>query len=269
VLEEYFGTESNPEFNMLFDCDSVFSCLRSVQSGKDFTGNTLTVKAPYISAAFANYVGASGDYFNRLGYVFKDNTAKLNQSVALMLLRTTVPFVYFGNEIGIDDGAFNWKLVEEQNLNPESTLNLTKAIISLRNSNSAFRNGNVVKFTSTDPEQKNVLSYAIYSDKKMYLMVFNFDEDEVKEISFYQNGLLKKDKSLQVLIGPETADSVSFNEETVDFYNLQPNTFRVYEFSSTPVAQIFVSEKIPVEVPETEESEETVANDAKTVAENN
>ena len=267
VLEEYFGSEAKPEFNMLFDCDSVFSCLKSVQSGKDFTGNTLTVKAPYISAAFANYIGASSDYFNRLGYVFSDNKAKLKQSIALMLLRTTVPFIYFGNETGIADGEFNWKIVDEQNENAESPLYLTKSLISLRNENTEFKKGNVVKFTSTTPEQKNVISYAIYSDKKLFLMVFNFSEDVIEKISFYQNGLLNTNKQLQVLIGPDTSACVDFNDEFVSFNKLQPNAFRVYELSDKTVNQLFVSEKIPVEKTEAEDSSDEKSENEETKAE--
>ena len=98
-------------------------------------------------------------------------------------------------------------------------------------------------------------------------MVFNFSEDVIEKISLYQNGLLNTNKQLQVLIGPDTSACVDFNDEFVSFNKLQPNAFRVYELSDKTVNQLFVSEKIPVEKTEAEESSDEKSENEETKAE--
>ena len=238
LLELYFGTHQIPEFNMLFDYDAILTVIKSVLSGRDFTAGTLTVKEPFVSASFANYLGATDDYFNRIGYIFKDDVVKTNQTIALNVLRTSVPFVYFGNELALDKGEFDWKKVEKQENSSNSTLLLTQNLLKLRKSCSAFVEGIVSKLSSTDGENK-VLAYVISNSKNSFVCVFNFSEEKVDEISFYQNKMFNENDSFYSLICSDQEESIAISEEEISFANLLPNSFKLYSVNDDSYAKNF------------------------------
>lgn len=248
ALELYFGTQQIPEFNMLFDYDAMLTSVKSVLSGKDFTTNTLTIKAPFVSASFANYLGATDDYFNRIGYIFKDNEDKINQTVALNLLRTSVPFVYFGNELALDEGAFDWSLLENENGLENSTLMLTRKILLLRNLYPVLRDGTVSKLSALD-NNKSVLAYTIKDDNAQFICLFNFSEEEISEVSFYQNKLFSVDDLFCSVLSSNDNEVIQLKDDAIIFKNLLPNSYKLYavnnhDFENSKNIALFMEEQM-------------------------
>ena len=107
----------------------------------------------------------------------------------MSLLRPTVPFIYYGNEIGMQEVNYNgdlrlrtklnWEDVEKQRNDNSSILSLNKALLALRKEYpELFRNGTVKELGSATIDEKNnfvytVAAYTISDGKDTLLCVFS------------------------------------------------------------------------------------------------
>lgn len=235
-LNEYFGTSSNPEFNMVFDFDVGRASLLSIVNGYDKTENTLSPNKPTTNSTFGTFLGNHDEYYGRVGTVLGGQEQLIKQATALSLLRPTVPFIYYGNEIGQPEenlsgdirlrGPFKWNLAESQKDNPHSILNLNKTILSLKDKYDELQTGVVTKLNSTN---NTCLAYFIgqdYSSNK-FLCVFNFNNRSVSNVSFLQNNL-QRGTSAKVIIGDNQENTIEFTDDSVIVKKLAPYSYRLY-----------------------------------------
>ncbi|MGP1586972.1 MAG: alpha-amylase family glycosyl hydrolase [Treponemataceae bacterium] len=242
ALELYFGTAENPEFNVVFDLDAGIPCIRSVLANEDFTGNSLTVKSPFISTAFATCLGDNSDNFNRLSYVFKKDTHRINQATALSLLRPTISFIYYGNEVCLHEGAFDWANISEQ-INENSTFLLNKNILFLKSKYPALRNGKVTKLLSED-NCKDVLAYIISEKNEKFFCVYNFSSSPKKVVKFLQNSSINENENCILLLGMKNSKPLQIKDNSISIFQMQPYAYRLYYFGQDKLSLLFDGESV-------------------------
>ena len=248
ALNEYFGSSTNPEFNMVFDFDAGWRCVYSVNENKDVTEYSLE---NHNFGTYGTFLGNHDEYYGRVGTVLDQQEQLIKQATALSLLRPTVSFIYYGNEIGQPEesmsgdirlrGPFKWNLAESQKEYPLSILNLNKKILELKNKYEELQTGVVTKLFSKD---SRYLAYFIgndYSSNK-FLCVFNFDNNSVAEIQFAQDKF-QSGTTAKVLIGDDQENTISFTDNDVTVRNLAPYSYRLYYIGSdNTVTNIFDDE---------------------------
>ena len=255
TLNEYFGTATNPEFNMVLDFDAGKPCIYSVRDGFDKTGESLSPMKEFTSV-FGTFLGNHDEYCGRVGSELGLQEKLIKQATALSLLRPTVPFIYYGNELGQPEenisGDFRLRYpiksseVTIQKSNPLSILNLNNKILSLRKKYSVLRNGVVTKLESLDNTDKesSFLAYFIIDDSSTdkFLCVFNFSNKAVQSCSFSQN-LTEKDIATSMLIGDSDQDNtIVFTDDSVTIKKLAPYAYRVYYIGNSELKNVFDDE---------------------------
>ena len=248
ALNEYFGSSANPEFNMVFDFDVGKRCIDSVSKQEDKTDNSL-VNNNY--GTYGTFLGNHDEYYGRGGSVLGSQDKLIKQATALSLLRPSVSFIYYGNEIGQPEeswqgdvrlrGPFKWNLAESQKEYPLSILNLNKKILELKNKYAELRTGVVTKLETTS---SNSLAYFIgtdYSSNK-FLCVYNFSNKAVASYSFKQD-TISAGTSATVLIGDKDQDNtIEFTNNNVTVKNLAPYSYRLYYIGDTTEENAFDDE---------------------------
>ena len=251
TLNEYFGTTSEPEFNMVFDFDVGRRCINSVAQKKDVTEYSLENNN---FGTYGTFLGNHDEYYGRVGTVLGAQEKLIKQATALSLLRPSVSFIYYGNEIGqLEEswsgdvrlrGPLNWDLVEVQKQNDLSILNLNKQILSLKQKFSELRTGVVTKLVPTNSSSTSSLAYFIgadYSSNK-FLCVFNFSNKAVASYSFKQDKI-SAGTSAKVLIGDKDQDNtIEFTNSGVTVKNLAPYSYRLYYIGDTSEENTFDDE---------------------------
>ena len=251
TLNEYFGTTSEPEFNMVFDFDAGWRCVNSVGLNKDVTEYSLENNN---FGTYGTFLGNHDEYYGRIGTVMGAQDKLIKQSTALSLLRPSVSFIYYGNEIGQPEenwngdvrlrGPLNWDLIEVQKQNDLSILNLNKQILSLKQKFAELRTGVVTKLVPTNSSSTSSLAYFIGSDysSNKFLCVYNLSNKSVKSYSFNQDKITSG-TSTKVLIGDKDQDStIEFTNNAVTVKNLAPYSYRLYYIGDTTEENVFDDE---------------------------
>lgn len=243
-LEKYFGTDKNPEFNMVFDFDQGKRAVDSVGYGESsYLSSTLKAN-PSETKSYGTFIGNHDNYIDRLGTVFYGYEAQIKAATALSLLRPTVPFIYYGQEIGMKDDTsygtgdirhrtdLDWSEVERQKTNPSSILSFNKAILALRKTYpNLFANGDVqfLKTCTVDANENplnTVVAYTISDGKDSLLCVQSLINCGDYPFWFENSSLVDVSKCL-VLIG-DGANKLSFEEGALKVESLAPYETRVY-----------------------------------------
>ena len=245
TLNEYFGTTSEPEFNMVFDFDAGWRCIDSVGLNKDVTEYSLENNN---FGTYGTFLGNHDEYYGRIGTVMGAQDKLIKQSTALSLLRPSV------NEIGQPEenwngdvrlrGPLNWDLVEVQKQNDLSILNLNKQILSLKQKFSELRTGVVTKLVPTNSSSTSSLAYFIEADYSLnkFLCVYNLSNESISSYSFNQDKITSG-TSAKVLIGDKDQDStIEFTNNAVTVKNLAPYSYRLYYIGDTTEENVFDDE---------------------------
>lgn len=246
-LEKYFGTDGNPEFNMVFDFDQGYGIVNSIGHYEASYLSSSLRKNPAENKSYGTFIGNHDNYIDRLGTVFYGYEAQIKAATAMSLLRPTVPFIYYGQEIGMKDDTsygtgdirhrtdLDWSEVEKQKTNPSSILSFNKAILALRKTYpNLFADGDVQFLKSCTAIEKTkeslntVVAYTISDGKDTLLCVqslincgdypFWFENSSLVDVSNYS-----------VLIG-DGANKLSFEEGALKVESLVPYETRVYYF---------------------------------------
>ena len=248
TLNEYFGTTSEPEFNMVFDFDAGWRCVDSVGLNKDVTEYSLENNN---FGTYGTFLGNHDEYYGRVGTVLGGQDKLIKQATALSLLRPSVSFIYYGNEIGQPEeawegdvrlrGPFNWSLSEKQQ--ELSIRDLNKQILSLKQKYAELRTGVVTKLQSSNSTSTSSLAYFIgtdYSSNK-FLCVYNLYKKSVSSYSFKQDKITAG-TSAKVLIGDDQENTIEFTSNTVTVKNLAPYSYRLYYIGDTTEENVFDDE---------------------------
>lgn len=233
TLDAYFGTDKSPEFNMVFDFDQGRPCYTSPQFHFDKTDRTIRPN-PSKDKSYGTFLGNHDLYEDRLASRLKNDLKKMKQSTALSLLRPTVPFIYYGNEIGQKNinfggdmrlrGPFNWEQAKVEETQETSVLNLNKTLIDIRKEyKNCFTSGSVEKLVPV--EITKYLAYLIKGDKDNLLCVYNFSDDAIESVTFEG---IKGFKSASCLIGDKDAPALEFSNNRVIVKKLAPCAYRLY-----------------------------------------
>lgn len=248
TLNEYFGTTSEPEFNMVFDFDAGWRCVDSVGLNKDVTEYSLENNN---FGTYGTFLGNHDEYYGRVGTVLGGQDKLIKQATALSLLRPSVSFIYYGNEIGQPEeawegdvrlrGPFNWSLSEKQQ--ELSIRDLNKQILSLKQKFSELRTGVVTKLVPTNSSSISSLAYFIEADysSNKFLCVYNLYKKSVSSYSFKQDKITAG-TSAKVLIGDDQENTIEFTSNTVTVKNLAPYSYRLYYIGDTTEENVFDDE---------------------------
>lgn len=259
ALEKYFGTADTPEFNMVLDFDQGKAVIEEVLcEGTDIYYNNSykysTVKKIYANPAsdksFGTFLGNHDEYFDRPGDWFKGEKAPAILATSLSLLRPTVPFIYYGNELAQPSGSqggdfklrqpFDWFRANEQKNTPDSLLNVNKAILALRSSESyraLFSDGTIrlinhnMIYTDTQKPWNHTRAYTIANDSQKLLVVANLTKYNQENLYFLKSDIDLTSYSL--LIGnKDTNTAIETNDNEMIFHNFSPYEIRVYDLSA-------------------------------------
>lgn len=260
-LEKYFGTDEKPEFNMVFDFDQGYGVVDSVGYGESsYLSSTLKAN-PSETKSYGTFIGNHDNYIDRLGTVFYGYEAQIKAATALSLLRPTVPFIYYGQEIGMKDNTsygsgdirhrtdLDWAEVEKQRANPSSILNLNKTVLTLRKTYpNLFANGDVqfLKSCTVDANENplnNVAAYTISDGTDSLLCVqslincgdypFWFENSSLVDVSNYS-----------VLIGINDEKNLSIVNGSLKIDSIAPYETRVYYLGDTSKEMLFTDNRL-------------------------
>ncbi len=186
LLESYFGTRESPEFSMLFDFDFAGQVNWSINFASDAPGRYLYAgPASAESGAIASFLSNHDNLSPRPATLYGDRYA-LRLATALSLARPTVPFIYYGNEIGQKDAPgytdedvrlrypLDWSAAAFQIDDPDSLLAFHKALLDLRRSSSALRRGSVTLLGAPGGSAlpAGLMAYALSSADETLVCVF-------------------------------------------------------------------------------------------------
>lgn len=248
-LEKYFGTDGNPEFNMVFDFDQGKGAVDSVGYGESSYLSSSLRKNPAKNKSYGTFLGNHDNYIDRLGTVFYGYEAQIKAATALSLLRPTVPFIYYGQEIGMkDDFSYgsgdirhrtdlDWNEVNKQKKNPSSILNFNKKVLALRKTYpNLFADGDVqfLQRRAVDANQNSlniVAAYTISDGTDSLLCVQSLINSSGSYSFWFENSSLVDVSNYSVLIG-DGANKLSFEEGALKVESLVPYETRVYKLGA-------------------------------------
>lgn len=244
-LEKYFGSDTNPEFNMVFDFDQGYGIYESVTGHNDEKFRSLKTN-PNANQTYGTFIANHDNYMDRIGTLCRDSQPLMKLLTAMSLLRPTTPFIYYGNEIGMKDdtslgaydirhrGNFKWDEAEKQKADSSSLFNMNKALLSIRNEYN-LADGNLKFLEGT---QNSVSAYTVSSGTNTILCVFNLSFETAKESSFAKPNDLDISK-YSVLLGMNTEKTLSESEGSLKVANLSPCEVRVYLLSDDSKTSVF------------------------------
>lgn len=245
VGEVWSGTDQvqryleGDELDLAFEFDLAGAILSSVSSGSPFNLRAALSKA---ASSFENMefgVFLANHDQNRVmsTLLFKEEKAWLAASV--LLTSPGVPFLYYGEEIGMRGGKpdenirtpfhwnaeknagftsadLPWRLVnqeyKERNValmvdDPDSLLSHYRSLINLRNQHAALRVG---KYYEVDVQEPNVMAFLRASQEERILVVLNFNEKPVSELTLsLRAGPLEGEFTPVILFAPGMGEATA------------------------------------------------------------
>ncbi len=212
----------NEAFNLVFDFELSESILEGLNrnDGKKIANALEFNSKLYPPLQKANFL-TNHDMNRVMDTLFKD-AAKAKLAAIILFTSPGVPFVYYGEEIGMigskpdedirkpmqwdsrENGGFSngtpWRPlnsgyevdnVEVQRADPDSMFNLYRQLIHLRNDHSALRTG---EFTLLDSQDAGVVAFMRQSEQETILIVMNAGKNEVPFRLDLPSGILSPGK---------------------------------------------------------------------------
>lgn len=259
ALDAYFGSEQKPEFNMVLDFDQGRGCYNSIYESDSRILTSTLDKNPSEIKAYGTFIGNHDEYMGRIGTRFDGYVPWIKLITAMSLLRPTVPFIYYGNEIGMQEGNYNgdlrlrtklnWTNVEKQRNDDSSILSLNKALLALRKEYpSLFKNGTVkeLKSSTVNTETNNplytVAAYTISDRKDTLLCVFSLENISDNKFWFDCGDL--DISSYSVLIGVNNKTNLSLDGSNIKVEYIAPYEVRVYYIGDDSKPMLFTDKRL-------------------------
>lgn len=261
-LEKYFGTDEKAEFNMVFDFDQGVGVVNCIGQGDAAYLSSTLRKNPEKTKSYGVFLGNHDNYIDRLGTFYGGYEACIKAVTAISLLRPDVPFIYYGQEIGMKDNTsygigdirhrtdIDWNEIEKQKSNPSSILNLNKALLALRKTYpNLFANGDVEFLkshtinTETKKSLNTVAAYTISDGKDSLLCVQSLIN--YGDYSFwFENSSLVDVSNYSVLIGINDAKNLSIDDGALKIDSIAPYETRVYYLGDTSKEMLFTDNRL-------------------------
>ena len=258
ALNAYFGSEEKTEFNMVLDFDQGRGCYNSIYESDSRILTSTLYKNPSEIKAYGTFIGNHDEYMGRIGTRFDGYVPWIKLITAMSLLRPTVPFIYYGNESGMQEGNYNgdlrlrtklnWEDVEKQRNDNSSILSLNKALLALRKKYpELFRNGTVKELGSATIDEKNnfvytVAAYTISDGKDTLLCVFSLKNISDNKFWFNSSGL--DISSYSVLIGVNDEKNLSLDGSDIKVEYIAPYETRVYYIGDDTKEMLFTDKRL-------------------------
>lgn len=259
ALDAYFGSEQKPEFNMVLDFNQGRGCYNSIYNSDGRILTSTLYENPSEIKGYGTFIGNHDEYMGRIGTRFGGYASSIKLITAMSLLRPTVPFIYYGNEIGMQEGNYNgdlrlrtklnWTDIKKQCKDDSSILSLNKALLALRKEYpELFRNGTVTELKSAtiDKVTKNsvytVAAYTISDGKDTLLCVFSLENISDNKFWFNSSGL---DISYySVLIGVNDEKNLSLDGSDIKVEYIAPYETRVYYIGDDTKEMLFTDKRL-------------------------
>ena len=266
ATESYFGTEEKPEFHMVFDFDqgrpmggaAYIQSINLTYNGTPYNLAECIRGNPSASNSYGIFLCNHDEYAPRLGSIYGEGTRPGSiLATSLCLLTPSVPFIYYGNEVGQALGNFNndfafrqpfkWNLASEQKEDKNSLLNVNKKLIALRNSpeyRELFADGKIqmLKCTMTENDTGDpwtgALQYIISNESKKLLVSANLTNYKQRCLWFEDFGVADVENYSLLIGNKETYTSFDYADYDYktdrDFktYDYAPYEIRVYDLTS-------------------------------------
>lgn len=259
ALNAYFGSAEKPEFNMVLDFDQGRGCYNSIYESDSRILTSTLYKNPSEIKAYGTFIENHDEYMGRIGTRFGGYASSIKLITAMSLLRPTVPFIYYGNEIGMQEGNYNgdlrlrtklnWTDIKKQCKDDSSILSLNKALLALRKEYpELFRNGTVTELESAtiDTVTKNSLytaaAYKISDGKDTLLCVFSLENISDNKFWFNSSGL--DISSYSVLIGVNDEKNLSLDGSDIKVEYIAPYETRVYYIGDDTKEMLFTDKRL-------------------------
>lgn len=258
ALNAYFGSEGKPEFNMVLDFDQGRGCYNSIYYYDGRILASTLYENPSEIKAYGTFIGNHDEYMGRIGTWYSGYVPGIKLITAMSLLRPTVPFIYYGNEIGMQEVNYNgdlrlrtklnWEDVEKQRNDNSSILSLNKALLALRKEYpELFRNGTVKELGSATIDEKNnfvytVAAYTISDGKDTLLCVFSLKNISDNKFWFDCGGL--NISSYSVLIGVNNEKNLSLDGSDIKVEYIAPYETRVYYIGDDTKEMLFTDKRL-------------------------
>ena len=258
ALDAYFGLESKPEFNMVLDFDQGRGCYNSIYYYDGRILASTLYENPSKIKAYGTFIGNHDEYMGRIGTWYGGYVPGIKLITAMSLMRPTVPFIYYGNEIGMQEGNYNgdlrlrtpldWEDVEKQRNDNSSILSLNKALLVLRKEYPAlFRNGTVTELKSqTVDNNENFVytaaAYTISDGKDTLLCVYSLANISDNKFWFDRGGL--DISSYSVLIGVNNKKNLSLYGSDIKVEYIAPYETRVYYIGANTKEMLFTDKRL-------------------------
>ncbi|MBN1384190.1 MAG: alpha-amylase [Elusimicrobia bacterium] len=247
IVSSYYG--QGDELDCAFNFDLQWAMVGAAKSG-DYKSieNILNDIAKY--NAPENFYSAflSNHDMHRTASQLDGNEPKLKQAAALLLSMKGIPFMYYGEEIGMTGGAWQertpmqwsadlnagftqgspWKEihadsgkinVELQEKNKNSLLSHYKNLIRIRNKYRELYDKGKRKTVNTN--NSKIYSYAYIGDKETLLYIYNFEDKEVKnvKINLREAGLKDSEYTAENLLNKNKRMD-DLNKGNINNYNI-------------------------------------------------
>lgn len=120
---------------------------------------------------------------------YNKDMRKIYLAAALNLLEWGIPYVYYGEEIGMEGQTGNdqnmrrpfiWKNAEDQARDPQSLLSWHRNIIRVRLGNAALRHGDYQRIATGD---KQIYAFVRSTQEQKVLCLFNLNTQEAKQLT--------------------------------------------------------------------------------------
>ena len=259
ALDAYFGSEQKPEFNMVLDFNQGRGCYNSIYNSDGRILTSTLYENPSEIKGYGTFIGNHDEYMGRIGTRFGGYASSIKLITAMSLLRPTVPFIYYGNEIGMQEGNYNgdlrlrtklnWTDIKKQCKDDSSILSLNKALLALRKEYpELFRNGTVTELKSAtiDKVTKNsvytVAAYTISDGKDTLLCVFSLENISDNKFWFNSSGL--DISSYSVLIGVNDEKNLSLDGSDIKVEYIAPYETRVYYIGDDTKEMLFTDKRL-------------------------
>lgn len=224
IIKTYYGNGTD-EFNMCFDFGLPYNIRDAIGAGSaspdvsKYSGYADYVKGLGFPNKLAAFSVNHDNVVSRAATNFSSDRKKCIDSAALNILSYGVPFIYYGEEVGMTGASgndidlratFPWDSVTAQDTDPQSILSWYKHLIAARTGNLALNEGGFTVYSNTG---SNVISYVKDWGDQYVLVVVNLAGTAQ---SFDVTGLPVSSGTPSNIIGANSASSFSGSSIAID-----------------------------------------------------